>query len=1526
MKKLSVFLVLLSSGAWATEFVDEWPFYTYSNVKPFEAVFNAISMVLSSNAYQEYWLSFALTVGAIVAGLKAAFTHEHKHLWGNVLFFTVLTGLIVGPAMLVNVNIIDKRVDYGVANYGGEPSYAVVGNVPFIIAAPASIGTVFGYSATNLIDTAMSGIGADTGTFSRMGYGQNLNLAYDLLPIMNFKRSGNVDINGTVAPCNTLNRYEICLDAYVQRCGVEPALIEPDLLNLIQNPANSTTYINNLAPANFGTSDTDRLIGPDGAEYGCVTFYNGHLEPSTIGIAQALETKAGDLLASQEIDITNAATDSMISKAYGLDDSQTYMTGVSRLADFAYTVAASKVAAKSIEKTAMGGDYALTDYTGDIVNLRKLENIKVEGSTSWSFLSQILPLAIPFIYAVAFAVSMFILVYALIQGFEKGMELIGRYMLELSLLGLYMPFLAMVDYIIDYFGGNNNDKLRAAADGGKLGSVDNLGYIYDNLSTMSGIAGILGVLVIVMLPAILATGKVSMMVTGAVSQLAGLARGGNYETAAQEAQRQEAMSTGGMGIQEADSHAGVKAALAKVGSWRATEPSDRGNVMNSAMASAMAETMREAEHGSRVNSADAIQSGRIAGAQQAGMQSGTARSMTTEQAYNTSHASASMDASQKIADFVSKHDQGLLTAYNLASDTAKNAMKNRSDMAAAEMRGVGERNALTTEEKDAVATSAGHAFSKGISAAEGTRDLVKEWGDERLQDSYRNATSMSGTKALAGTEAEMEKYGEQAKRTGKDLLEAVENVTSTLTKADVGSKIAGINAVGDASYVANAQTQAAGAQIASATEIARGVKEFGTFGEYKRQTTDLMTGTRAVQTKAEIDNWTPETSQNLYDAMSKQTDAHGNKVFDQAAVDKVFKNENGSIKSGTDMALAVRAGQVGNFEGQHSMVVDGKQVGFSVSDGQAEIRRIDGGNKVYTGQELDASYKKDIADHYTAGKQMNTMTLASMTSDKAGELFKAVQDGDWDKVEEIGKEFGEGFFDEDNWIKAGLMAGSGYGIYKAIKNHRVDDKKETSKSTSGGTGKDSKSGKSKNFHAIRNKIKSDAAAAENVTDAVEDVTDAPDSKKTEAGAGEADTKKPTSDTPKTVDPDKPINNGLSGRKSQQLNRELDDARVREARHETMGHNDMVQNIEKAENSGGWKTGGDIQEMKTPSGSPEIPDAPKTHTPKQGFFSGMLDEVKKMPVVGKVATVLTLGVTASQAADAYNKGDYLGAVAAVEPTGTVQATMDVAEQGNKTFDSIVNFGNAVAHETFGAPLNPANQARYGNMADKVKTAVNMEHSPSVQTTTPSVPVSDFKTDHTTTAIAVDERASNLAAPQADRVREGQVVGINPDTVKHLGENLGDPNLAQNYQAYRTQQETNGFNPKEQVIVGKMTDQGMAFNTVSQQHWNEYQDMQHHNNLMNNYNSGMTSQRPTAPAASQDNPLMTSSGGGMSIGGGNAMTSEERDTAIKSINSRSTEMEYSMTDQMEEMNQNLVDMKKEHDKQLKQIKARAGRGRS
>jgi len=551
MKALLSLLFILSSSAFADYFEDGWPIYIYGDVQSVEMIFNAIAMIVGSDTYQNA-LEIMVFLGIIIIGFS--FVNKMKFMeliWGPA-FIILFIGLVTAPPMLTKVHIIDKRVDYGVVDYGASPSYAVVANVPLFISIPASMGSLLSYGLTDVIDTATSAIDPDAGlgSFNRMGYGGNLNLAYDILPLIEFQQAGDTTIAGAQAPCNSVNRYGLCMSSYIRQCGLENAVsIDTGKLFNFTNPALNQTLLENISPASLGIHE-NTTMKYDSVPYTCGDMYN-ILSSNANHILGELNSLIAAATAKKNIDFSSPDTQAMLEQLLGLDDSMTYMTGASRLEDFMFTLATSKTIANAIQKSGMGSEYTMTDYTGDILNYRALAKSNIEGSVTWNFIVNILPLAIHFILLVAYGAGIFVVLFAVLYGWLRGGLLIMNYMMNLIALSMMLPILAFVHNLNNYFSQAGG--VEGMMQKGRAGSLSAMPYLSDYMATMGGIAGFMGLATVLGIPYLITTGKVSGLLNGAASAIGGMraSTGRDAASAARDSATVGGMSRIGTGETEA---------------------------------------------------------------------------------------------------------------------------------------------------------------------------------------------------------------------------------------------------------------------------------------------------------------------------------------------------------------------------------------------------------------------------------------------------------------------------------------------------------------------------------------------------------------------------------------------------------------------------------------------------------------------------------------------------------------------------------------------------------------------------------------------------------------------------------------------------------------------------------------------------------------------------------------------------------------------------------------------------------------
>lgn len=1012
MKKILFLLLLFSSLTHAADFwTDGWPIYIYGDVQSVEMIFNAIAMIISSDTYQTA-IEIVVFLGILVGIYGFIGSGQFSQLFYGAAFIVVMIGIMTATPMLSKVHIIDKRVDYGVYSYGADPNYAVVDNVPIFISLPASFGSLLSYGLTNIVDTTTSAIDPDlqASSFNRMGYGENINLLYDILPAVEFQQAGDNVITGATTPCETINRYGLCLDSYVRQCGLDiAAAYDNSKLFNIQNPSYGVDLVTSISPANLGLMPTDSMMY-DGVPYSCSEFYD-IIKDNSVIMSKALSTKIENIQKENNIDLSSAASQELLEKTLGLKDDSSpdvsYMAGASKMEDFMYTLASSKVIANAMVKSGMGSEYTTSDYTGDILNYKALAKSSVEGSVMWSFMSNILPMMIHFILLVASAVGIFVFLFAFLYGWAKGTMLIATYMMNIIVLSMTIPALAFVHNLVNFFVAKGGVESMMA--NGRPGSLATIPHLSDYMTTMSGVAGFLGLVTVIMIPGLIATGKVSGLISGAVSAIGGMRAntGKDARAAAQEATTNRAMTETRSGETTAVTKGQLKEQVNKLGWSQLTSSNAASDAGQYAGAKQAGMDLGTAQFGNR---SDALKSGQIGGAhmvgadtggathgnvntahqagiiggaQQAGQMSGLASSMSANQGYNTSMSDSSWKARQQIADMKAKKEAGTLNYDNTVSEQGNKAMSNTSRKQAHEFAGVGDYD-VTKDDLKQARTKSGTEFEAGFAEARGFNKSVTDAGKERYMSAVQDSSMMKTSQMIGGTEGAMSKFQEEATRAGKKIADVMEDTARTLEAAKTGSSISGINSVGSDAYIRNAERKAAGDQLGLNSTIATADEKYGSYEKLQADNAKIMTDQRAGLTEnlnklMQTPEGQAKINSYVNNAHQLAKDAGRGEEFIRSLQDAKLMDKDGNIQH-ENWAYAKSYLQANNMNSHNALVAGGMT--FSGALGENSSVKADGQTSLQHGK--TEKYSNDSTHIDNTNPQTRAALAATDTIQEAG--------------------------------------------------------------------------------------------------------------------------------------------------------------------------------------------------------------------------------------------------------------------------------------------------------------------------------------------------------------------------------------------------------------------------------------------------------------------------------------------------------------------------------------------------------------
>jgi hypothetical protein len=667
-----ILLVFLFFGvAQADSFFDNgWPIYIYGDTDYVASVFNAIAMIAQSDTYM-YIIWIAVTILIPLSAYVMFRAGNFVPLVGGVAWALGGTLLAINPAVMTEVKIMDKRVDYGVVDYGATPSFQSVSNIPILIAVPASISTLVSYQMTNLIDTALSSVDPNVEPYNRLGFMQNYALGDELLKFASFDNASSATFGGgAVSTCNSLSRWNSCYQSYVQECVVHQAIgRDSNVFNTLLYPQKSVSYIEQISPTALNLLPSDGMYH-NSIPYSCKTFYDNYLFPHAASAAAALESRINKVLTNKNISTDPAVTGDMLDKIYGYGGN-TVLAGTTQLQDYFLTRAMGEASAKALAKAQMGEEVQSSDFAANLNSRMSFEDDKARSLMSLQKISDMFPLVVFYLQAISWFLGIFIVPIALYKQAKGGMILIANYFGGLFMLALMTPALAIVHHFANFYGRGDldiiYDETRAGAPGADL-------YLYSYMNDMQGIAAILGIAVVFTIPSLILSGQVGKLTNVALNTSAGGLQDAANKLAEQKARHESGNQHQGMATVSAKQQ--MIDNMNKL-SWNqvASQDNNMNNIMRGASHQGMNAAGQQIGYGQHSDAFSAQRSGEIEGAGQAGQQSGTAHSITPGQSYMTKKAAASTEAISSIEMLAARQGEGLLDAQGLGTDKMRNSMR-----------------------------------------------------------------------------------------------------------------------------------------------------------------------------------------------------------------------------------------------------------------------------------------------------------------------------------------------------------------------------------------------------------------------------------------------------------------------------------------------------------------------------------------------------------------------------------------------------------------------------------------------------------------------------------------------------------------------------------------------------------------------------------------------------------------------------------------------------------------------------------
>ena len=164
------------------------------------------------------------------------------------------------------------------------------------------------------------------------------------------------------------------------------------------------------------------------------------------------------------------------------------------------------------------------DAANAMTQQQALQRIQTEGVGNFKFFAYTAPYVFHILLGVIYFSGVFMLLIAIMVGFDEGKKLIYNYYMGLIGFALIEVGLAVANNVVNYFASQRAVDIVAAY-GKNVASIANLNQYYMELANYTGIVGFLGIAIVTLLPGFILKGQVSAAVNS-IGAVQGQFKGG----------------------------------------------------------------------------------------------------------------------------------------------------------------------------------------------------------------------------------------------------------------------------------------------------------------------------------------------------------------------------------------------------------------------------------------------------------------------------------------------------------------------------------------------------------------------------------------------------------------------------------------------------------------------------------------------------------------------------------------------------------------------------------------------------------------------------------------------------------------------------------------------------------------------------------------------------------------------------------------------------------------------------------------
>ena len=863
---ISLFIVSASAYTLDTSsssvYRKDFGIFVYGDIESIENAFILIQAVSTSSKLQTIIALFMLFFLPYTF-YKMSSTGTFKPLFTNLTYVTasVLT-MSTATVPSASIHIEDLRTE---TIYAGLPAqtYAKIDNIPYPIALVTSTVSTITDSLMILYEDATALLKPDLVGASSTAIGSG-NAINDLIKILQFSSYDKSNDEAT-------NLFVRSFTAYVEQCGLKQALnVNPDLVVNFKNP--SKDLFKSIDPSSLGitgSSYTLSFIDATNGEksYQCDVFWNNNIISKYSTVASKIKERLSKVLTGN-LDSSDVVH-SYLTLAGSIND--TVISGeIGKMDAFIINAASRAPLSKAFANTAIDMSSG-QDLANRITAGASLAEMQMQGAGQMKWVSEVLPFGYHYMLGIIYSISMLVMIVATAFGYEKGFVIWKNFTKGLTTYEFIKISLVIVNSSVNQYTSKHAADFIASL-GSNPATVDSIPYYYNYMATMAGISGTLGVIAILLIPAMIFSGEVSMAMS-ALGSIAGKYKGNDTRTAqevtADQKAKQEAYerelqdqamldklgisAPAGMGASEFYSMYKKGAEVAN-SSWGAQRMGT--SALADAGVAVKGQTMQGISAGATLGTHTAmsefVSSGVSGGLRHSGGIKGEGNALadfgedsimlSAELGAYTQGAEGVMMTEGRVNAGLANGSDGRLTSKALKSmsrragfDSANLAAmadakftdkhgSSLSDEEAFALRGkAASGQASETPIKDAAYINTAmdsngglnQKYASGLGTSEEAKlASVKGVGalsnadQERYVKASENASTIKAAQTIGDTEGQMKQYGDEAKKAGKELADVIRDVANTVAQGKTGSTIGSINQVGSDAYIQNQITKA----------------------------------------------------------------------------------------------------------------------------------------------------------------------------------------------------------------------------------------------------------------------------------------------------------------------------------------------------------------------------------------------------------------------------------------------------------------------------------------------------------------------------------------------------------------------------------------------------------------------------------------------------------------------------------------------------------------------------------------------